>query len=166
AQADDIERLAKDHLRRVLPAYMMPAGFIVLDALPLSANGKVDRKALPKGDPRSRRKAGYVAPRNQIEQQLCEVWQEVLKLERVGIYDNFFEFGGHSLLVMTLLERLRRRGMNIEAKTVFVAPVLADMAVAITEQNASVEKAAALVNGAGDNANARAQSDDTETVTL
>jgi hypothetical protein len=85
------------HLARRLPAYMIPAQLVVLDALPLTANGKIDRNALPK--PESQRsKTEYVAPRTELESQLCGLWQLLLKVERVGIYDNFFMLGGNSLL--------------------------------------------------------------------
>jgi aryl carrier-like protein len=138
---------------------MIPAAFLFLDALPLSANGKVDRNALPKEDLATRGRDQYVAPRTEIERQLAEIWQSLLGRERVGIYDNFFEFGGHSLLVMSLLERLRRLGLTIEARTVFVAPVLADLAAAI-------EAAVPPVDVASIAAEEDLESDDTEVVVL
>ncbi|WP_283234829.1 phosphopantetheine-binding protein, partial [Pseudoalteromonas phenolica] len=84
------------HLRQVFPDYMVPAAFVVLDALPLSANGKVNRDALPEPDMEALR-AEYIAPQTETEIRLSEIWQQVLGLEKVGITDSFFELGGHSL---------------------------------------------------------------------
>ena len=86
---------------------MIPGLFIELDALPLTPNGKIDRKALPEPDFQARQSiANYVAPRNQLEQQIAQIWLEVLGLKQVGIYDNFFELGGHSLIGTKLVARL------------------------------------------------------------
>jgi acyl carrier protein len=87
---------------------MIPSAFVILDRLPLTRNGKVDRQALP--GPESippALKAAYVAPRTQIERTMATVWQEVLQVEKVGINDNFFDLGGHSLLMVRLHSRLR-----------------------------------------------------------
>jgi amino acid adenylation domain-containing protein len=98
---DDLERaLLKD-----LPIYMMPAAFVLLSALPLSPNGKIDRRALPAPD--IQREQVYIAPRNPTEELVAQIWMEVLGLPRVGIHENFFKLGGHSLLVMRVLSRLR-----------------------------------------------------------
>ncbi|CRI56719.1 peptide synthetase [Pseudomonas sp. CCOS 191] len=96
----------KQHLKANLPDYMVPTHFLVLDQWPLTANGKLDRKALPKPDA-SQLQQGYVAPRTELEQQLAAIWAEVLKVEQVGLHDNFFELGGHSLLVITLVNKVR-----------------------------------------------------------
>jgi acyl carrier protein len=97
----------RTYLVTVLPAYMAPAHFIQLEALPLNQNGKVDRKKLP--DPAGlgvSTSAPYVAPGNEIEEKLVLIWQELLHKERIGIRDNFFELGGHSLKVAQLLSRI------------------------------------------------------------
>ena len=86
---------------------MTPAAFTFMDALPLTTNGKLDRKALPSLEA-SGSAATYVAPRNPIEQTLADVWAKVLKRERVGIYDNFFELGGNSLTATLLMSRIKR----------------------------------------------------------
>jgi amino acid adenylation domain-containing protein len=104
---DLIERL-RDHVSRTLPHYMVPSAFVLLNALPLTPNGKVDRKALPDADLSAQQNI-YVAPRTQAEQTLCEVWQEVLGVERVGITDNFFQLGGHSLVAMRLLLEIQKK---------------------------------------------------------
>ena len=95
-------------LEKQLPAAMVPATFVMLETLPLTPSGKVDRRALPQPDPsRPALEDHYVAPRTPIEQQVVAIWCHLLGLERVGIHDNFFELGGHSLLAMQLLSRVR-----------------------------------------------------------
>ena len=95
-----------EQLRATLPDYVVPSSFVVLDALPLMPNGKLDRKALPYPEGRHKT-AGYVAPGTPIEEALVSIWCEVLRLGRVGVRDNFFELGGHSLLAMRLAARIR-----------------------------------------------------------
>jgi acyl carrier protein len=98
----------RSYLKEKLPEYMIPSLFVLLDELPLTANGKVDRRALPTPDSiRPDIPQGVVAPRSSTEATVVEIWCQVLHLEQVGIYDNFFELGGHSLLVTQLLSRLR-----------------------------------------------------------
>ncbi|WP_409300292.1 thioesterase domain-containing protein, partial [Pseudomonas sp. KCJK8993] len=95
------------HLAAHLPDYMVPAQWVVLEQMPLSPNGKLDRKALPKPDA-SLQAREYVAPQSPLEQQVAQIWAQVLEVERVGLHDNFFELGGHSLLVLLLKERIRK----------------------------------------------------------
>jgi acyl carrier protein len=87
-------------LRQKLPGYMAPAAYVWLESLPMTPNGKIDRRALPAPD-KTRPELGteYLTPRNKIEQALAEVWQKVLGIERVGVHDNFFDLGGHSLML-------------------------------------------------------------------
>ena len=87
---------------------MVPSFFVYLDKIPLTPNGKIDRKALPTPD-LSLRLVGdeYVAPQSQIEQELASIWSEVLKIEKIGIHDNFFKLGGHSLLATQVISRIR-----------------------------------------------------------
>jgi len=97
----------RDYLRERLPEFMVPSAFVMLDALPLTPNGKVDRKNLP--SPVARPVAlggGFVAPRSGIERQIARVWQEVLGVDTVGANDNFFDLGGHSLLMVRVHGRL------------------------------------------------------------
>jgi amino acid adenylation domain-containing protein/natural product biosynthesis luciferase-like monooxygenase protein len=95
-------------LQQRLPEYMVPAAIVVLDALPLTSNGKVDRKALPMPDrSRSALDHAHVEPRNELEQKIALIWQEVLGIEKLGVEDNFFDLGGHSLLVMRMKTRLQ-----------------------------------------------------------
>lgn len=98
----------RNFLREKLPTYMVPSAFVMLEKLPLTASGKVDRQSLPAAErTRSQLEREFVAPRNPIEEKLARIWAEVLGLERVGVDDNFFELGGHSLLATELLFRLR-----------------------------------------------------------
>ncbi|WP_425549134.1 AMP-binding enzyme, partial [Aquimarina addita] len=86
--------LVVDYIGSRLPEYMVPGIWVELEALPLTSNGKIDKKALPDPDMSEAATASYVAPRNDIEKQLAEIWQELLGVEKVGIHDNFFELGG------------------------------------------------------------------------
>ena len=87
----------REHLLKELPEYMIPSYFIQLDKMPLTANGKIDRKALPEPDGKINTDVEYVAPTNEIEEKLVEVWQKVLAVDKIGINDNFFELGGDSI---------------------------------------------------------------------
>ncbi len=95
-------------LLETLPEYMVPSAFVVLEALPLTPNGKVDRKALPEPDAaRTAAAEAYVPPRGPIEEALAAIWAELLGRDRVGVHDNFFDLGGHSLIATQLLARVR-----------------------------------------------------------
>src|SRR6185312_6070155 len=98
----------RSYLRTVLPDYMIPSAFTLLDAIPLTPNGKVDRNALPvPGADLADLTIGYVAPRTQVEHVMAEIWTEVLGVNRVGVFDHFFELGGHSLSAARLASRIR-----------------------------------------------------------
>ncbi|MCI0601279.1 MAG: amino acid adenylation domain-containing protein, partial [Beijerinckiaceae bacterium] len=118
-------------LATTLPNYMVPSAYVRLDGLPLSPNGKIDRKALPEPDFETQSTQQYAAPRNPIEETLCRIWAQVLGRERVGIEDNFFELGGHSLLAVTLIERMRREGLEAEVRTLFLSPTPAGLAAIV-----------------------------------
>ena len=95
------------YLKKRLPEYMMPSALVVLEAFPLSPSGKVDMKALPEPDQfRSELEENYVAPQTELEQTIARVWQEVLQLDKVGVHDNFFDLGGHSLLITQVHSKL------------------------------------------------------------
>ena len=97
----------RQHLREQLPDYMVPSGFVVLDQIPLTVSGKVDRKALPDVDPSTEMAANYVAPRSETENVITQIWQQVLNVKKLGIHDNFFDLGGHSLLMVQVYNKLR-----------------------------------------------------------
>ena len=111
----------------------------MLEALPLSSNGKIDRKALPDPGPGPLDPvAEYVAPRNPLEETLARVWAEVLELERVGVHDNFFDLGGHSLQSVQLVARLTAAlNRPVSVKTVFQAPTVAAMAEVLEREAAA-----------------------------
>ena len=118
----------REALAASLPDYMVPAHFVLLEQLPLTPNGKVDRKALPAPDAGDAYAAPYVAPRNDVEAAICEVWQEVLRRERVGIEDNFFNLGGDSILSIRVVSLLKSRGLAIEIRDIFQYQTVAQLA--------------------------------------
>ncbi|QWP77562.1 amino acid adenylation domain-containing protein [Lysobacter sp. K5869] len=124
---DDLRR----HLGETLPAYMVPAAYVAMPRMPLTANGKLDRKALPAPDAGAYPAREYEAPVGATETALAQIWAEVLKLERVGRNDNFFALGGHSLLLMTLIERMRRIGLKADVRVLFAAPTLQALALEV-----------------------------------
>ncbi|HEX6040676.1 non-ribosomal peptide synthetase, partial [Longimicrobium sp.] len=117
------------HLAERLPAYMVPAAYVRLDALPQTPNGKTDRRALPAPEGDAYTRGGFEAPMGDMEQALAEIWADVLRVERVGRWDDFFELGGHSLLAVRVLTRVRQGlGVEVALRDLFVRPVLADLA--------------------------------------
>jgi len=126
-----------------LPEYLVPAAFIVIDALPLSANGKVDRLALPDPDRmRARLSSEYLAPRNETEQRLAAIWSNVLRVEHVGVNDNFFELGGHSLLAAQVISRLRSElAIETPLRLLFEHPTVASLAAAVKNLNEQNDQA-------------------------
>ncbi|WP_035642931.1 non-ribosomal peptide synthetase, partial [Bradyrhizobium sp. ORS 375] len=118
-------------LQAVLPDYMVPSAILCLPALPLTPNGKVDRKALPAPDDGAFSRRVYEAPQGESEIELAAIWSELLDIDRVGRNDHFFELGGQSLLIVRLLDRLQRRGFATDARTVFVRPVLRELAASL-----------------------------------
>jgi amino acid adenylation domain-containing protein len=118
-------------LQERLPDYMIPAAFVLLDALPLNSNGKVNRDALPAPD-QVRDAREYIAPRTPVEELLVSVWQQLLGVERVGVNDNFFELGGHSLLATQVVSQLRKAfQIELPLRTLFERPDLAQLAESI-----------------------------------
>jgi hypothetical protein len=127
------------HLRANLPDYMVPSVFVMLDAFPLTPNGKVDRRALP--DPeRTRPESGglYVAPRSPVEQALASIWANVLRIERVGMNDHFFYMGGNSLLATRVMAQVRQvLGVELPLRSLFEGPTVAALALAVLQARAA-----------------------------
>jgi acyl carrier protein len=115
-------------VRQGLPEYMVPSAFVFLDALPLTPNGKLDRKALPAPELASAEDR-YVAPRTGTEELLAEIWAEVLRLERVGVEESFFDLGGHSLLATLVVSRVREAfGVELPLRAIFEIPTVSGLA--------------------------------------
>ncbi len=128
----------RDFMLKQLPEYMVPAAFVFLDAWPLNTSGKIDLKALPEPDQsRILSSTSYVAPRDQREALLADLYSQILNVEKIGVHDNFFELGGHSLLATKLLSRLREAFQaEIPLRRIFEAPTVALLAKAIEEEQA------------------------------
>ncbi|SFJ96958.1 condensation domain-containing protein, partial [Thermoflavimicrobium dichotomicum] len=122
------------HLSQSLPEFMIPSYFVEMEKLPLTANGKVDKRSLPEPDQNLHTKEAYVAPTNATEEALVRIWQEVLGVEQVGIHDHFFELGGHSLKAMKLVSYIHKE-MEVEfsLQEVFTYPTVKEMAERIQE---------------------------------
>ncbi|WP_313455215.1 non-ribosomal peptide synthase/polyketide synthase [Pseudomonas sp.] len=118
-------------LQSCLPAHLLPLAFTRLAALPLTAHGKLDRKALPDPDPQALAGQAYQAPQGPVETALAQVWAQMLTVERVGRHDNFFELGGHSLLAVNLTARLRQQGLHVDVRTLFGQPTIAALAATL-----------------------------------
>ncbi|MCP4663922.1 MAG: AMP-binding protein, partial [bacterium] len=119
----------RELVARRLPEYMVPSAFVILDELPLTPNGKVDRRALPDPDwSRPELRGGFVAPRTPEEAQMADIWSQVLRVERVGRGDSFFDLGGHSLLATQLVSRVRRSfGVELPLRALFESPTVAGL---------------------------------------
>ncbi|WP_032632473.1 non-ribosomal peptide synthetase, partial [Pseudomonas syringae] len=128
--AVDIETL-RGHLQQQLPEYMVPAIYVLIEAMPLTSNGKLDRKALPAPDSDALISRGYEAPQGETEEQIAVIWQDLLGVEQVGRHDNFFELGGHSLLAVSLIGRMRQSGLSSDVRVLFGQPTLAALAAAV-----------------------------------
>jgi amino acid adenylation domain-containing protein len=127
----DAEML-RSHLSATLPDYMVPAAYVSLDALPLTANGKLDRNALPAPEVHAYSTKAYEEPQGETELLLARIWTDLLNIERAGRQDNFFELGGHSLLAVTLIERMRQEGLQADVRKLFTSTTLASFAAAVT----------------------------------
>ncbi|MGB7922916.1 MAG: AMP-binding protein, partial [Pyrinomonadaceae bacterium] len=129
------DRDLRSYLQRHLPEYMVPAAYVFLDEFPLTQSGKVDKRALPAPDlSRTMGDQPYQAPRTPVEAILAGIWGELLKIERVGINDNFFTLGGHSLLAMQLLSRVREAfQVELPLRAIFESPTVVGMATGIAQ---------------------------------
>ncbi len=124
-------RALQNELRQELPEYMVPAAVVVMEKLPLTAHGKLDRKALPEPDLTDSRLRDYEAPRGSMEAQIARIWTQLLRLDRVSRSDSFFKLGGHSLLAIRLLSRMRQEGLSADVRSLFANPSLAGFATTV-----------------------------------
>jgi hypothetical protein len=137
------EEQLRQQLAQQLPEYMVPAQLIRLDALPVTANGKLDRRSLPAPQPRAQERA-YRAPGTPMEQALAAIWAEVLQLPRVGLDDHFFALGGHSLLATQVCARVRiQLVVDLSLAVFFEHPVLADMAAVLAREAGAAQQSEA-----------------------
>ncbi len=123
----------REHARRALPGYMVPAAFVTLPELPRNTSGKVDRKALPEPEVGLEPDAVHLAPRTAVERTLAEIWADVLGLDRVGVTDNFFELGGDSILSIQVVARVRQAGFTVRSRDLFLNQTVAELAAVVQE---------------------------------
>jgi len=126
----------RSFLKERLPIYMVPAVFVLLNALPLTPNGKVDRRALPDpGQLHLEPEVAYVAPRSEVERTIVSAWQEVLQIEKVGVNDNFFDLGGHSLLLIQLQSKLQEvLNRDVSLIEMFKYPTISSLATYFSQE--------------------------------
>ncbi|HXS67974.1 MAG TPA: amino acid adenylation domain-containing protein, partial [Candidatus Polarisedimenticolia bacterium] len=138
--------MLQQFLRKKLPDYMMPSAFVVLDKFPLTPNGKTDRKALSKATAvRTPAKQAFTPPRTPAEETLAKIWRELLRQPEIGIDDNFFEIGGHSLLAMQLMARVRKEFQaELSLRHIFEAPTISELADVLAQEKQPAESALPL----------------------
>ena len=117
------------YLAAALPEYMVPSAFVRMPSFPLTTNGKVDRGALPEPDGDAVARKPYEAPQGDVEELLASEWRVLLGIDEISRHDDFFGLGGHSLMAITLIDKLRQRGLDIDIRTLFTTPVLSELAV-------------------------------------
>ena len=135
ADSNPLPHDLRSYLKHKLPDYMIPSTFVLLDSLPLAPNGKLDRKALmaPDGG-RPELDDGFAAPRNSVEETLANIWAKALRLDKVGIHDNFFDLGGHSLLATQVMSRMQNAfSVELPLRQMFESPTVVELAIIITE---------------------------------
>ncbi|MEM9926209.1 MAG: phosphopantetheine-binding protein, partial [Cyanobacteria bacterium P01_D01_bin.50] len=122
----ELQKSLRSFLEAKLPLYMVPSAFVIVESIPLTPNGKIDRRSLLALDEMGGKLTDYVQPRNPNEETIANIWKEVLKIERVGIYDNFFELGGNSLLATRINSRLRQTfELDLPLRIIFEKPTIA-----------------------------------------
>ncbi|MCU1758285.1 non-ribosomal peptide synthetase [Pseudomonas sp. 14P_8.1_Bac3] len=150
AEQDDTQQAAlretlKNHLKSQLPEYMVPTHLILLASMPLTANGKLDRRALPAPDPELNRQQ-YVAPSNELEMTLAQIWCDVLNVAQVGLNDNFFELGGDSILSIQVVSRARQQGIHFSPRDLFQHQTVQTLA-AVASRTEQVTAEQGLLSG-------------------
>ena len=145
-QSDLVSQL-RSFLKQKLPEYMVPSAFVLLEALPLTPSGKVDRRALPAPDQtRLAPQETFMLPRTPVEEILTQVWEQVLGIERVGIHDNFFELGGDSLLSIQVIAKAHQAGVQLTPKQMFQHQTIADLAT-VADTTGAIQAEQGLVVG-------------------
>jgi acyl carrier protein len=149
---EDLVPKLREFLRQQLPEYMVPSAFVLLDAVPLTTSGKVDRAALPA--PSSSRpsvREAFVAPRTDVEATLAAIGAELLGVDRISVYDSFFNLGGHSLMATRFVSRIRSEfEIDLPLRVVFEKPTIAELAVAVVQQRAAQVADSALTELLGE----------------
>ncbi|KAG0223092.1 hypothetical protein BGW42_006104 [Actinomortierella wolfii] len=126
----------RDHLKQCLPEYMVPSAYVRMNRLPVTNNGKVDRRALPDPDNSAFMMEAYSAPVDETEIALAAIWSDLLKMDNIGRHDNFFNLGGHSLLAMRMIAIVRSQlGLELNLKTLFVSPTIAELATVLAHNS-------------------------------
>ncbi|MEG4503173.1 amino acid adenylation domain-containing protein [Microcoleus sp. F6_B4] len=133
-------------LKERLPEYMVPVAFVIMEAFPLTPNGKVDRRALPAPDTEGDRDSGYVAPRTPAEETLAAIWSEILRVKKVGVRDNFFALGGDSIISIQIIARANQAGLHLAAKQLFQYQTIAELA-AVASTTTSIQATQDWVTG-------------------
>ncbi len=149
--AGDPRRSPRDHLRGILPGYMLPSAYVTLPGLPLTPNGKVDRKALPAPAAEDTAVAiPFTAPRTAVEEGLAGIWREMFGTERVGVHDDFFALGGHSLMATRVVALIRERlGLDVSLERFFTSSTIAGLARALGDGAPAPRKRASGGGAAG-----------------
>ena len=143
---DDVTGEVRELLKAEVASYMVPAAFVVLDALPRTASGKVERRALPAPTGGRRLDEEIVLPRTAVEETLAALWRTFLRLEHVGIHDNFFELGGDSILSLRLVARAAQKGLRLTPRQVFEHPTIAELA-SVASRRGTIEADQGPVSG-------------------
>jgi thioesterase domain-containing protein len=142
-------RTLREHAARSLPDYMVPAAYVRLDALPVTPNGKLDRRALPAPDADASREVGYVAPRTRVELALTALWEDLLAVRPIGVRDDFFALGGHSLLAVKLVARIEASfGQRVPLVQLLAGATVEAIAAALHMPAASASPLVQLTGGA------------------
>src|SRR5215469_5565304 len=123
----------RSRIAEKLPEFMIPSAFVVLDTMPRSPNGKINRGALPAPELSRDESEAFIPPRNLVEEKLAEIWSEVLHIQRISIHDNFFALGGHSLLATQVVSRVRNWAqVELPLRAMFETPTVAELALRIS----------------------------------
>jgi hypothetical protein len=130
-----LTQFLRESLKQRLPEHMVPTGWALLDHLPLTPSGKVNRRALLQGEWESAQSQAYVEPRTDLERMLAGIWQKILKLERVGVHDNFFDIGGHSLLASRVITHIAHElEVDLPLRVIFDRPTVEGLVDYLADQ--------------------------------